>query len=111
MLTYFSTDVDDIGDSTVTVRHCDAQNRLYEVNWKIEVLQNSGPQFLTALQTSFVVNIDETLTYDMPRVEDLENNADSEIVIEPFTGYSDFYPQFMNTYFDNLTLQNKIGLP
>ena len=74
---------------------------MLEVNWKIEVLQNTGPQFLDALQTSFVVNIDETLTYDMPKVEDLENNAASEILIEPFTGYGDFYPEFMNTYFDN----------
>ena len=40
----------------------------------------------------------------MPRVEDLEENADSEILIEPFTGYGEFYPEFMTPYFDNTRL-------
>ena len=60
--------------------------------------------FVDALETSFVVNINETLTYDLPEVEDLEGNSESEILIEPFTGYADYYPDFMSTYFDNKRL-------
>ena len=60
--------------------------------------------FIDAIETSFVVNIRETLTYDMPEIEDLENNAPWEILIEPFLGYNDTYPDFMQTTFNNKKL-------
>ena len=93
-----------MGDTTITLRHCDRRDRLFEINLKVEVLRNTVPKFVDAVDTSFVVNIHETLTYDLPDVEDLEDNAESELLIEPFTGYGEFYPEFMTPYFDNKRL-------
>ena len=56
------------------------------------------------LETSFTVNYKESLTYDLPDVEDIENNAEWEILIEPFVGYNEFYPSFMETFFENRRL-------
>ena len=60
------------------------------------------PRFVDMLQTSFVVNINENLTYDLPDVIDLEDNSEWEILIEPFVGYNEFFPNFMQTYFENI---------
>ena len=54
--------------------------------------------------TAFTVSVDEKLIYDFPDVEDLEQNADWEILIEPFVGYNEFYPEFMTGVFENRRL-------
>ena len=88
----------------MTIRQCDSQDRLYEVSLKIDVLQNTVPRFVEMPVTAFTVGIDEKLTYDFPEITDLEQNADWEILIEPFVGYNEFFPEFMTAVFDNKRL-------
>ena len=88
----------------MTIRQCDSQDRLKEISLAVDVLQNTVPRFVEMPVTAFTVGIDEKYTYDFPDVSDLEQNADWEILIEPFVGYNEFFPTFMTGVFDNTRL-------
>ena len=38
VISFFTDKLMDVGNQTVTVRHCDSDDRLYEISLKIEVL-------------------------------------------------------------------------
>ena len=38
LITFFTDKMKDVGNQTVTLRHCDGHDRLFEINLKVEVL-------------------------------------------------------------------------
>ena len=61
--------------------------------------------FVDQLQTSFLLAVNDTLLYRLPDTIDPQGNAEAEILVEPFAGYEDFYPPFMNVFNANRTFE------
>ena len=52
-----------VGAQKVVVRDCDSLNRLLELNLYINVLENSHPDFVSEVQTAWVMNVGDVVTY------------------------------------------------
>lgn len=61
----------------------------------VEILANTHPDFVTEVQTSFQMAVNETLIYTMPQWSDPENNDVAQIYIAPMEGQEEKYPPFM----------------
>lgn len=77
------TDKEDaVGIQRTIVRNCDGLNRLLELNLYINVLSNTHPDFTTEMQTTFTLNLNETLTYKLPPIKDSDGNDEPEIYLK-----------------------------
>ena len=77
----YTEDENKVGVQKVVVRDCDSLNRLLELNLYINVLENSHPDFVSEVQTSWVMNVGDVVTYQLPQVQDPQNNGDSYVYI------------------------------
>ena len=59
----YTEDENKVGVQKVVVRDCDSLNRLLELNLYINVLENSHPDFVSEVQTSWVMNVGDVVTY------------------------------------------------
>lgn len=98
MLSFFTDDLDRVGENFVTVRNCDRHDRLIELNFHIDVLPNSYPEFDDELKTSFEVDYNEPYEYLLPYVRDKEDNDEAIILIEKFDNELAEFPPFLETY-------------
>lgn len=64
----YTEDENKVGTQKVVVRDCDSLNRLLELNLYINVLENSHPDFVTEVQTSWTMNVGDVVTYQLPQV-------------------------------------------
>jgi len=59
----YTEDEDKVAVQKVVVRDCDSLNRLLELNLYINVLENTHPDFVSEVQTSWVMNVGDVVTY------------------------------------------------
>ena len=80
---WVQTDSNDaIGKSRTILRGCSHFNKLYEVYLYIEVLSNTYPDFVTEIQTSWIVNMTDETHYQLPALNDKEANDEPVVYIK-----------------------------
>lgn len=65
----YTEDENKVGNQKVIVRDCDSLNRLLELNLYISILENSHPDFVSEVQTAWVMNVGDVVTYQLPQVQ------------------------------------------
>lgn len=83
------------------IRGCDKLNNLYMLDLYINVSDNSAPEFIKPLQTTFNMDVGDTEEYKIPFFNDPEGNDKPEMFLTAMTGYN--YPPFAT--FNNRTRQ------
>ena len=63
------------------IRGCDLVNNLHEINYYINVSSNSAPEFDTDIQTQWNLNLNDNITYKLPKFSDPEGNDVGEVYI------------------------------
>lgn len=100
---YVQTDDEDNVDTHMTmIRACDNINRVLELHLYVNVSENTYPDFVEDIETSWTIELNETYTYDLPDLEDPEGNDEPEIFIGEMEGQD--YPDFLELNTDSMTL-------
>lgn len=99
---YIQTDDENkVGVQKVMIRDCDALSRLLELNLYISVLENTHPDFVSNLQTSWQIDLNDTVTYQLPQWRDPQNNDQGMVYVAKMEDKEDKYPEFMQ--YENAT--------
>jgi hypothetical protein len=96
---------DAVGIARTTLRGCSHFNKLYEIYLYIEVLSNTYPDFVTEIETSWTLSVNEVFKYTLPALKDKEGNDDAVVYIRAMDNQP--YPPFLsyNNYSQELTFQ------
>lgn len=86
---------DDVHMHQVLLRDCNDFSRLLELNLYIKVLSNTYPAPVVDIQTTFNLDVGDTLTYTIPRLVDPEGNDNPEAYVGKMVGQEDKYPPFL----------------
>ena len=62
------------------IKSCDAYG-LYNYNINVFVKENNHPDFVGEIETSFTLEVNETLTYELPDTYDPEGNDSIEVYV------------------------------
>jgi len=103
---WVKTDSEDaVGISRTILRGCSHFNKLYEIYLYIEVLSNTYPDFVTEIETSWTLSVNEVFKYQLPALKDKEGNDDAVVYIRALDTQA--YPPFLtyNNYTRELTFR------
>lgn len=73
---------DAIGKSRTILRGCSHFNKLYEVYLYIEVLSNTYPDFVSEIDTSWKLDVNQVESYSLPELSDKEGNDEPVVYIK-----------------------------
>lgn len=92
---WIQTDSEDaVGMSRTILRGCSHYNQLYEIYLYIQVLSNTYPDFVTEIETSWTLSVNEVFNYTLPKLKDKEDNDDSVVYIRAMDNQP--YPPFLS---------------
>lgn len=96
---------DAIGTSRTLLRGCSRFGRLFEIYLYIEVLSNTYPDFVTEIETSWTLSVNEVFGYTLPALKDKEGNDEPVVYIRAMDNQP--YPPFLsyNNYSQELTFR------
>jgi hypothetical protein len=90
---------DAVGTSRTIIRGCSNFNELLELYLYVRVNSNGHPDFVTEVETSWKLALNDTFDYKLPQLVDKEGNDVPEVYIAPYK--DKLYPPFLS--FNNLT--------
>jgi len=91
------TDSEDlVGVQKTIIRNCDTASHLLELNLYINVLSNSHPDFVTEVETAYVMTVGQEKTIKLPKVVDSDNNDVSVVIIDKMEAQEDKFPPFLS---------------
>mmetsp|Transcript_12357 Transcript_12357/g.19192 ORF Transcript_12357/g.19192 Transcript_12357/m.19192 type:complete len:306 (+) Transcript_12357:1499-2416(+) len=97
---FVQTDYDKAADTHRTVlRGCSRMNELIELYLYVEVVDNTYPDFVEEIETTWTLSVNDVYEYKLPRLEDKEGNDVPEVYVAEMANQP--YPPFL--YFDNHT--------
>lgn len=91
------------GKSRTIIRGCSRFNELLELYLYIDVMKNTYPDFVTEIETSWTVAVDEVFEYQLPEIKDDEGNDEPEVYVANMTNQP--APPFLFFDSDTLTLK------
>lgn len=90
---------DAVGTARTIIRGCSNFNELLELYLYVRVNSNGHPDFVTEVETSWKLAVNDTFDYKLPQLVDKEGNDVPELYIAPYK--DKLYPPFLS--FNNLT--------
>jgi hypothetical protein len=97
---FVQTDSEDmVGKQRTVIRGCTRLNQLIELNLYVDVLTNNYPDFVSTINTTWTLEVNQTERYPLPRLVDKEGNDQPEVYITKFNDLE--YPPFL--FFENYT--------
>ena len=94
-----------VGLNELIIKHCDIYERLFDLRLQIDVKRNSQPIFVDFPQRLFRLAVNETLLYRLPEIIDPQGNAKAQILVEPYTNFTELFPVFMEVFNGNRTFE------
>ena len=94
-----------MGLNELIIKHCDIYERLFDFRLQIDVKMNTQPIFKEFPQRLFQLTVNETLLYRLPEIIDPQGNAKTQILVEPYTNYTDLFPPFLEHFNGNKTFE------
>lgn len=82
-----------VGTQRLVIRGCDTLNNLHEINYYINVSSNSAPEFDEDIQTSWNLNLNDKISYKLPKFSDPEENDVGEVYINTMENQE--FPKFV----------------
>jgi hypothetical protein len=71
-----------VGTQRLAIRGCDVQSNLHEINYYINVSSNSAPEFDEDIQTTWNLNLNDKISYKLPKFTDPEGNDVGEVYVD-----------------------------
>jgi hypothetical protein len=84
-----------VGKARTILRGCSKFNDLIELYLHIDVLSNSYPDFVSEVETSWTLSVDDVFDYKLPKLSDPEGNDEPEVYVDFMPNKEYMYPGFL----------------
>jgi len=89
------------GKSRTILRGCSRFNELLELYLYVDVMKNTYPDFVSEIETTWTIPVNDVFTYNLPAIKDDEGNDEPEVYIANMTNQPP--PPFL--FFDSVNMK------